>query len=99
MKLVFTQPALERIAEIQAFWAERTSEDRAEALIHALLKKAQRLRTHPLSGFPEPKLAALALGHRSLLLGKFKIVYYVTTDEIRITDFFDTRQHPSRMRG
>lgn len=99
MKLVYTRPALERIAEIQAFWAEHTAEDKAQEMVAFLMEKTKQLLADPLRGFPETKLAQLGLGHRSLLLGRFKVIYYVSGEEVRITDFFDTKQHPSRMRG
>ena len=37
MRLVYTRPALERIAEIQAFWADHTTEDKAEELVTSLM--------------------------------------------------------------
>ncbi len=99
MRLVYTRPALERIAEIQTFWADHTTEDKAEELVTSLMEKTKQLLANPLRGFPEPKLARLGLGYRGLLLGRFKVIYYVSGEEVHITDFFDTKQHPSRMRG
>ena len=99
MRLVYTKPALDRIAEIQVFWAALTSEENAEAIVSSLMEKTRRLCEQPLRGLPERKLTHLGKGHRSFLLGRYKIIYYVHDDEVRVTDFFDTRQHPSRMRG
>ena len=45
------------------------------------------------------RLAKRGQGHRCLIVGRFKIVYFVEGDPIHVTDFFDTKQHPSRMRG
>ncbi|HMN04501.1 MAG TPA: hypothetical protein PKD45_02145 [Flavobacteriales bacterium] len=63
------------------------------------MKRAQELIDQPWKGPPEPGLLKLKEGHRFLLLGRYKIIYRVVGDVIHITDFFDTKQHPSRMRG
>jgi toxin ParE1/3/4 len=99
MKIVYTKPVRARIAEIQAHRARETSEEHAAKLIWGLLDKADKLLTNPLLGAPEPAMAFLGKGHRCLLAGRFKIVYYIHGEEVRITDFFDTKQHPDRMRG
>ncbi|MBX2972784.1 MAG: type II toxin-antitoxin system RelE/ParE family toxin [Flavobacteriales bacterium] len=75
MRLVYTKPALDRIAEIQAYWAAQTSEDKAEAIITSLMEKTRQLCEHPLRGFPERKLAGMGKGYRGFLLGKYKIIY------------------------
>jgi plasmid stabilization system protein ParE len=99
MRLVYTKPVRSRILEIHQYVAEAASEEHANDLIRILFDKADRLLVHPLLGSPVPELASLNKGHRGLVLGRYKIIYNVTRDEVRITDFFDTRQHPSRMRG
>ncbi len=73
--------------------------EKADKTIAELLDKADSLLEHPLRGIPEPALANLGKEHRSLITGRYKIVYYVSGDEIRITDLFGTKQHLSRMRG
>jgi len=79
--------------------AEHNSLEKADQAVTQLLDKADSLLKHPMRGIPEPALADMGKGHRSLISGRYKIVYYVSGDEIRITDLFDTKQHPSRMRG
>ncbi len=71
----------------------------AARLVDGLLAKALGLLKHPKKGRPDKLLAHRGLGHRSLSAGRFLIIYYVDGDVIHITDFFDTRQHPTRMRG
>jgi len=73
--------------------------EKADKTIAELLDKADSLLEYPLRGIPEPALADLGKGYSSLITGRYKIVYYVSGDEIRITDLFDTKQHLSRMRG
>ena len=71
----------------------------AARLVDSLLAKTLGLLDHPKKGKPEKYLAHRGKGHRSLREGRFLIIYFLDKDTIHITDFFDTKQHPSRMRG
>ena len=99
MKLVYTEPARQRLTDIEDYTTAASSEAKARNLIDGLLEKALSLRDHPLRGIPEPRLMKRGQGHRSLIVGRYKIVYYAKGGAVHITDFFDTKQHPSRMRG
>ncbi len=99
MRLSYTLPARQRLVEIEDYFSVHASPKAAARLVDGLLAKTLGLLKHPKKGKPEKLLAHRGLGHRSLSAGRFLIVYYVDGDTIYITDFFDTRQHPSRMRG
>jgi toxin ParE1/3/4 len=99
MKLSYTLPARQRLVDIEDYFSVHASPKAAAQLVDGLLAKAHGLLKHPKKGRPEKLLAHRGLGHRSLSAGRFLIVYYVDGDTIYITDFFDTRQHPSRVRG
>jgi predicted metalloprotease len=64
-----------------------------------LLDKADSLFINPHIGQYEGYLEHLEKGHRRLLEGNFKIIYRIESDCIYITDFFDTRQDPDKMKG
>jgi plasmid stabilization system protein ParE len=64
-----------------------------------LLDKADSLITDPHIGQYEEYLEHLEKGHRRLVEGNFKIIYRIESDCIYITDFFDTRQDPEKMKG
>ncbi len=64
----------------------------------AVIKKAMLLRTHPQLGQEEPSLKLLNLGHRYLVEGNYKIIYRLIDQEVFITDVFDTRQDPRKMK-
>ena len=99
MKLVYTKPVLQRITEIEEYFTQHAAAEKAEALVGQLLAQARTLRDHPLRGAPEKRLKHRGTGHRSLIVGRYKIIYYIHEEEVRITDFFDMKQHRSRMRG
>ena len=99
MKLLYTRPALQRLVEIEDYFSLHASPKVAARLVDGLLAKAHGLLKHPKKGRPEKQLAHRGKGHRSLSAVRFLIIYFVDGDTIHVTDFFDTRQHPVRMRG
>jgi plasmid stabilization system protein ParE len=98
MTVEVTSQARLRLLEIWKRIAEDASPDRADMVEVRLLARARELRAHPHKGPPEPALAYRGQGHRFLLLGRYKIIYLVAGEKVFVTDFFDTKQHPSRMR-
>ena len=44
-------------------------------------------------------LEDLGLGHRRLIESHYKIIYRVVGEYIYITDIFDSRQDPDKMKG
>jgi hypothetical protein len=46
----------------------------------------------------EEYLDHLGQAHRRVIEGNYKIIYKVTDDAIIVTDVFDTRQNPSKMK-
>lgn len=64
-----------------------------------ILDKADTLLLQPLKGQKEPFLDHLGLGHRRLIEGHCKIIYRVDNKYIYITDIFDSRQNPDKMKG
>jgi plasmid stabilization system protein ParE len=61
--------------------------------------KLEWLKTNALSGQFEPELEDLGLGHRRVIVGPFKIIYRITPKQIVVTDIFDSRRDPKRMKG
>lgn len=66
---------------------------------HIMQDMADSLINHPYKGQFEEYLEHLGKGHRRLIEGYTKIIYLVKEDCIYITDFFDTRQDPAKMKG
>jgi len=75
---------------------EYTSEQ-VEALESKLLGTAKGLSKNPKIGQFEIYLDHLEEGHRRVIVGQYKIIYYITEDKIIVSDFFDTRQDPNKM--
>ncbi|WP_369413895.1 type II toxin-antitoxin system RelE/ParE family toxin [Belliella alkalica] len=64
-----------------------------------LLDKADSLIDNPEKGQFEEYLEHLGKGHRRLVEGDFKIIYRIESEKVYMTDFFDTRQAPEKMKG
>ena len=73
--------------------------ERREALVSKIFKEAERLVKYPRAGQVEPLMEGMRFEYRRLVVGNFKIIYRIDGEWIRITDIFDTRQDPKRMRG
>lgn len=68
-------------------------------LKNTLFDRADSLVLNPYKGQLEDYLNHLKLDHRRIIEGHFKIVYRVEKKFIYVTDFFDSRQDPSKMKS
>lgn len=99
MKLVFTEQSLNSLEETLNFIAPKVTYAKLIEIRNEILDAADTLLLHPLKGGKGPYLEHLELGHRRLIVGHYKIIYRVTNEEIYITDIFDSRQDPAKMKG
>lgn len=75
------------------------SEKRKPGVFCTAFTRPLYLRHHPGAGQFEPELEDLGEGHRRWVAGNYKIVYLIHGYVIRVTDIFDARQDPRKMRG
>jgi len=99
MKLVYTEQALISLEETLEFIAQKVSQDKLIEIRDQILDRADTLLKQPLIGQKEPFLEHLGFGHRRLVEGHCKIIYKVVGEYIYITDIFDSRQDPDKMKG
>ena len=101
MKVIYTEQSLESLAESLKFLLEeqRLTNQEIARIIALLLDKADSLASNPYLGQIEEYLEHLEKGHRRVVEGHFKIIYRVEDKTIYITDFFDTRQDPKKMKN
>ena len=99
MKLVYTEQSLVSLEETLAFIAQKVSLEKLIEIRDRILDKADTLLEQPLIGQKEPLLEHLGLGHRRIVEGHCKIIYKVVGECIYITDIFDSRQDPDKMKG
>jgi toxin ParE1/3/4 len=99
MRLVYTTTARGRLKSILAYIKEHHSKERSVRFRKEILDRSQELIDHPAMGHPLDISTSVGRRHRGLALGRYLIVYPVEADTIYVTDFFDTKQHPSGIRG
>jgi len=101
MRVLFTHQSLNSLEEAIKFMVEEQGIPLSEALAiqRGLIKKTDELILNPFLGQSEEYLEHLEKGHRRLIDGHFKIIYRVESSTVYITDFFDSRQDPSKMKG
>ena len=98
MKLVYTEQALISLEEALDFIAPKVAHVKLIEIRDKILNKADTLLLNPLKGQKEPCLEHLGLDHRRLVESHYKIIYRVTGEYIYITDIFDSRQDPDKMK-
>lgn len=99
MKLVYTEQALAGLEETLDFIAKNVSYAKVIETRDRILDKADTLIKHPSIGQKELVLEHLGLGHRRLIEGHCKIVYRIVGETVYITDIFDSRQDPDKLKG
>lgn len=101
MKVIFTDQSFESLEESIRFLVEDQNVplNKVLEIRNLLLDRAVSLAENPYLGQYEEYLEHLGKGHRRLVEGYCKIIYRIEEEDIYITDFFDTRQSPSKMRG
>ncbi len=98
MKLVIADSAWESLTTLQAYWAQFNTDDTIDARIDELLAEVLWLSEWPGAGAEEVFLEHRGRQYRRWVVGRVKIVYYLHGDELRVSDFFDSRQHPRKMK-
>ncbi len=99
MKVILTDEAIESLETLVLFLAETRGELKALSIGRTLVSEAMALDRFPMKGPIEPLLESLNKGHRRIIFSnRYKIIYKVE-DAVYITDFFDTHQDPSKMKG
>ncbi len=99
MKVIFTEQAFESLEEALNFISFEVSYEKLMEMRNGIVDAAETLAKQPFIGQQEMYLEHLGLGHRRIVEGNYKIIYRVTNQCIYITDIFDTRQNPEKMKG
>ncbi len=99
MKLIYTEQALFSLEEALNFIAPKVSNKKLDEIKNNILDAADTLILQPQQGQMEPLLEHLGLEHRRLIVSHYKIIYRVIEKYIYITDIFDSRQDPEKMKG
>lgn len=98
MKLVYTEQAIVSLQECLDFFPPEVSSEKINEIRDKILFKADKLLENPYIGQHEEYLEHLCQSHRRIIEGHHKIIYKIEGELIIITDIFDSRQDPSKMK-
>lgn len=98
MKIIITTPAWESYARSLRFLAGYMTDRELERWDRKLWDSIDELKKYPRMGQYEPWLEYKGEGHRRLVVGNFKVVYRIEGKAIYVTDIFDARQDPRKMK-
>lgn len=99
MKLVYTEQAIASLQECLDFFPPEVTPDKINEIRDRILNKADKLLESPYIGQKEEYLEHVGQSHRRIIEGNYKIIYKVEGETIIVTDIFDTRQDPTRMKS
>ncbi len=101
MKVIITDESLDRLEDQLDFMIEERKLPKTYVLPlgKKLLRKAKQLDKHPYRGQYEPSLSPLNQGHRRIIEGDFKIIYFIEGNAIYVSDFFYSHRDPDKMNG
>lgn len=100
MKIVFTEQAVASFEECLQFLSFTQVPPSVILRVRdKIISRVMSLKLNPYKGQSESYLEHLHLSHRRIVEGNYKIIYRVEGSTIFITDIFDSRQDPSKMKG
>ncbi len=98
MRVQLTANARKRFREIYDYFKSVGASKKGRRIRAQVNKKILLLRDTPMMGQEEESLVELGQGHRYLVEENYKIIYRIIDDVVYITDIFDTRQGPDKMK-
>jgi plasmid stabilization system protein ParE len=99
MKLFYTGQSLASLQESLDFFPPEVPSEKVNEIRDQRLAKADRLLNNPTIGQREEYLEHLGQFHRRIIEGNYKIIYRIEGENIYVTDIFDSRQEPYKMKG
>jgi len=99
MDILWTEFAEWNLKEIFLYHNRVANKKIAEEIKERILLTTNQLKNHPFSGQIEENLIELKQEHRYLICKNYKIIYRKLKEGILITDIFDTRLNPIKMKN
>ncbi len=98
VKVFWTQTALNHLEDIFEYHKFNASIDIARKLVKKLVDSTIRLQNTPKIGRVEELLKHRKFEYRFIVVGNYKIIYWVEDNLIKIAAVFDTRQNPEKIK-
>ncbi len=95
MVLTWLEPAKDSLKAIADYYRQEYSVKSAKQIVSKIRLTVEKLKDFPQMGSVDILLEDEPVVYRSLVLTKtYKVVYYIDTDKIYISDIWDCRQAP-----
>ncbi|HWY10257.1 MAG TPA: type II toxin-antitoxin system RelE/ParE family toxin [Bacteroidia bacterium] len=98
MQVIWTNFAISELKSIYLYYRMVAGNSVADKIRKSVFTATKHLLKYPLSGTIEENLIELNQEHRYLVEGNYKIIYRVINNDIYITDVFDCRQNPQKIK-
>ncbi len=98
MKIFWTEFALSELRSIFDYYKIYAGVSVARNIKNEILSSTRHLQKYPQSGCVEELLSGLHYEYRYIVTGNYKVVYRVSLKQIYITDIFDCRRNPNKMK-
>ena len=99
MRLIITGSAWESLDSAISFLNVHWDDRVVDRVVSEIWEHIDVVLLYPLGGQLEEDLAELGRRHRRMACGHFKIIYYIQGEDLYVTDIFDSRQDPGKMKG
>ncbi len=98
MDIIWTEFASKELKNIYEYYKVRAGMSVAKKIKSKIFESTKNLSEQPLMGQIEENLKSLNQHHRYIVEVNYKIIYFVDTNTVYITDVFDCRQNPEKMK-
>ena len=101
MKVVVSPEAWESYTRTLIFYSEEWSDVALAKLDREVIAKLKYLAHYPTIGAYEDlvDIGKDGIRYRRVIVRHLKVIYKIVRNEIHVTDIFDTRQDPRKMKG
>ncbi|MBI3519476.1 MAG: type II toxin-antitoxin system RelE/ParE family toxin [Bacteroidetes bacterium] len=97
-QIIWTNFAISELKNIYLYYRMVASDKVADKIRKSIFDGTKPLIKQPLIGAVEENLIDLGQEHRYIVVDNYKIIYRVIQLDIYITDIFDCRQNPKKMK-
>jgi toxin ParE1/3/4 len=97
-QIIWTNFAISELKNIFLYYRMVANDKVADKIRKSIFDATRPLTKEPLIGQIEENLLDLKQGHRYLVEGNYKIIYRLVGNDIYITDIFDCRQNPQKIK-
>ena len=98
MKIIWTDFAIENLKDIFDYYSIKTNKKVAHKIRKQIFDSTRQLKDIFVSCQVEFHLEKLNKKHRYLVCGNYKIIYRFFENQIIISDIFDARQYPEKIK-